>query len=185
MKYNLKMVIFFLSLLCSLGNSINAVFAQEMSNTTLSTQLSHQQTNNFELLATKASVDKELQAFFNSKYDYWDAHILADYWGQSVQDAKARMGRKILSGPTNIAILEQFLVDARVNALQSVRRAPNPSSYKFFRESNYSYDDASALAKFWGDRSPMDAKLRIERNLILGNDEMIEQALRYARNQEQ
>ncbi|NJM72337.1 MAG: hypothetical protein HC862_20400 [Scytonema sp. RU_4_4] len=182
MKSNLKMALFFLSLLCSVSASISAVLAQEPSQTTLSTQLSIQQKDNFDLLATKASLDKELQAFFNSKYDYWDARVLADYWGQSVQDAKARMGRKILWGRTDIAILEQFLVDARVKALQSVKRAQNPSSYKFFRESTYTYDDANALAKFWGDRSVMDAKLRIERNLILGNDEMIEQALRYARN---
>lgn len=181
MKCNLKIVLFFLSLLCSIDASINTVIAQETSRTTLPTQLIAQRENSNILLAQNGTEQKELQAFFNSKYDYWDARVLADYWGQSVSDAKARMGRKILWGPENVAILNQFLVDARVNALQSVKPAKNPSSYKFFRESNYSYDDARKLAIFWGDRSPMDAKLRIERNLILGNNEMIEQALRYSR----
>jgi hypothetical protein len=181
MKCNLKLLLLLLSLLCSIGASINTVFAQETHKTILSTQLSAQQYSSHTLLATKGTEQKELQAFFNSKYDYWDARILSDFWGQSLQDSKARMGRKILWGPENVAILDQFLVDARVKALQSVKPANNPSTYKFFRESNYSYDDASALAKFWGDRSPMDAKLRIERNLILGNNEMLEQALQYAR----
>ncbi len=181
MKCNLKILLLLLSLLCSVGTYINAAVAQETSSTTLSTQLSAQRENGNILLAQTGTQEQELQAFFNSKYDYWDARVLADYWGQSVSDAKARMGRKILWGPENVAILNQFLVDARVNALQSVRPAKNPSSYKFFRESNYSYDDAKTLARFWGDRSPMDAKLRIERNLILGNNEMIEQALRYSR----
>ena len=181
MKYNLKVFLLLLSLFCSVGTSINAAVAQEMSSTTLSTQLSAQQDNGNILLAQTGTEQQELQAFFNSKYDYWDARVLADYWGQSVSDAKARMGRKILWGPQAVAILNQFLVDARVKAVQSVKPANNPSSYKFFRESNYSYDDVKALAKFWGDRSPMDAKLRIERNLILGNNEIIDQALRYSR----
>ena len=181
MKCNWKIFLLLLSLFCSVGTSINEAVAQETSRTTLSTQGRAQLENGNILLAQKGTQEQELQAFFNSKYDYWDARVLADYWGQSVSDAKARMGRKILWGPENVAILNQFLVDARVKALQSVKPANNPSSYKFFRESNYSYDDANALAKFWGDRSPMDAKLRIERNLILGNNEIIEEALRYSR----
>lgn len=86
---------------------------------------------------TKGTQDKELQAFYNSKYDYWDARVLADYWGQSVEDAKARIGRKILWGKKDVAILQQFLVDARVNALESAQPAPDPSSYKLFRESEF------------------------------------------------
>ena len=133
--------------------------------------------------STQQSKNKELQAFYNSQYDYWDARILADYWGQSEEDAKARIGRKILWGKKDVAILEQFLVDARVKALESAQPAPNPSSYKLFRESEFrEYEDVEALAKFWGDPSPMDTKLRIERNLILGNDELLKKALKYARS---
>lgn len=130
---------------------------------------------------TTEAQNQEVQAYQTSKYDYWDARVLADYWGQSVDEAKARMGRKILWGSKDVAILEQFLVDARVNALQLVESAPELSSYKLFRESKLTYEDAEALAKLWGDPSPIDAKLRIERNLILGNDEILQQALQFAR----
>jgi hypothetical protein len=133
--------------------------------------------------ATKPTTYKELKAFSNSKYDYWDARILSDYWGQAVYDAKARIGRKILSGKKDVAILEQFLVDARVQALELTKPAPNRSSYVLFRESKFrEYENVEALAKFWGDPSPLDTKLRIERNLILGNDEKLKEALKYARS---
>jgi hypothetical protein len=141
-----------------------------------------QQENKLMTEMTTQSQDKELQAYQTSKYDYWDARVLADYWEQSEQEAKARIGRKILWGPADVAILEQFLVDARVKALESAQPAPNPSSYKLFRESEFrDYEDVEALAKFWGDPSPMDAKLRIERNLILGNDELLKKSLQFAR----
>jgi hypothetical protein len=174
MKGNLKILLFFLSVLCAVGSSINLVAAQEPIKTSDSTSLMASQ--------TKGVKEQELQAFFNSKYNYWDARILANYWGQSLPEAKARIGRKVLWGPASTAILEQFLVDARVKALQSVGPAEDPSSYKLYRESRYTYDDAQTLARFWGDPSPIDAKLRIERNLILGNQKIIDQALRYARS---
>jgi hypothetical protein len=177
MKYNVKVLLFLLGILSTLGTSINAGFAQSVVRNTVSNNWSYQQGDYLTSLATKNVKNKELQAFFNSKYDYWDARVLADFWGQSIDEAKARIGRKVLWGPTNVAILEQFLVDARVNALRSANR----NSSRFFVESEYTYDDAKALARFWGERSPADAKLRIERNLILGNNEMIDQALQYAR----
>jgi hypothetical protein len=131
---------------------------------------------------TTEAHNKELQAYQASKYDYWDARVLADYWGKSAYEAKAIIGRKILWGPADVAILEQFLVDARVKALKSAKPAQNPISYKLFQESEFrEYEDVEALAKFWGDPSVMDAKLRIERNLILGNDERLKEALEFAR----
>lgn len=134
-------------------------------------------------MTTKTTENQELLAYRTSEYDYWDARVLADYWGQSEDEAKTRIGRKILWGPADVAILEQFLVDARVKALKAAKPASNPSSYKLFRESEFrEYEDVEALAKFWGDPSPMDAKLRIERNLILGNDELLKKALLFARS---
>jgi hypothetical protein len=174
MKDNLKILLFFLSVLCAVSTSVNLAAAQEPNTTTDSTSLVAS--------GTKEAKEKELQAFFNSKYNYWDARILADYWGQSLVDAKARIGRKVLWGSTNVAILEQFLVDARVSALQSVGSASDPSSYRLYGESRYTYEDAQALARFWGDPSPTDTKLRIVRNLILGNQKIVDQALRYARS---
>jgi hypothetical protein len=133
------------------------------------------------LLAQNAQSSKEIDAFFSSSYNYWDARVLADFWGQSVYDSKARIGRKILWGKKDVAILEQFLVDARIKHLESIANASTPSSYTYYGESGYTYDDAEVLAKFWGDASPMDGKLRIERNLTLGNSSVIEEALKMTR----
>lgn len=116
--------------------------------------------------------DPELNAFFASgKYTYCDAKILANYWGQSVVEAKARIGRKLMWGNGGVPFLEQFMVDARVRALQ------NPEELCYFQENKYTYNDAVVLAEFWGDRTPWEAKLRIERNLLLGNKQVVQQAL--------
>ena len=119
----------------------------------------------------------ELDAFFDSEYSYWDAAQLANYWGQALDEAKARMGRKILWGPADVAILEQFLLDARIESLAYI------DELRFYSETSYTYDDAAALANFWGDASPYDAKLRIERNLIMGNADAVETALQLATQQ--
>jgi len=116
----------------------------------------------------------ELDTFFSSEYTYWDAAQLASYWGQDLDEAKARIGRKILWGPADVAILEQFLLDARLESLQAV------DDLRFYGETNYTYDDAAALAEFWGDATPYDAKLRIERNLIMGNADEVDYALELA-----
>lgn len=46
-----------------------------------------------------------------------------------------------------------------------------------FSEGGYSYEDAEALAKFWGDASPYESKLRTEQNIIMGQDYLVEEAL--------
>ncbi len=178
MKYKVQIFLLLLSLFASLGNSINAAIAQQPNENSQLIPSITQAEENFTKAPKPNGLNKELQAFFTSQYDYWDAKVLANYWGQSVEDAKARIGRKILWGKKDVAILEQFLLDARVKALQSVAVGPN----SLYSESKYKYDDAALLAKFWGDTSPWDAKLRIERNLILGNDKIIDQALQYARS---
>ncbi|MCF4969507.1 hypothetical protein [Nostoc sp. CMAA1605] len=179
MKYNLRIFLLLLGVFIgSFGTAINTVLAQD-----ITVNSRHQILSDTTKSAAKNYKDSELRAFLTSKYDYWDARVLASFWGETVEDAKARMGRKILWGGENIALLEQFLVDARVQALQSVKppRPGDSSPYKFYQDSTYNYNDAEALARFWGEKSAIDAKARIERNLILGNDEVIDQALRYAR----
>ncbi|HIK03220.1 MAG TPA: hypothetical protein IGS40_00655 [Trichormus sp. M33_DOE_039] len=180
MKYNLRIFLLLLGVFVgSFGTAINTVFAQE-----INLNSNYQLLNHTTKSAAKNYKDNELRAFLTSKYDYWDARVLASFWGVTVDNAKARMVRKIIWGGENIAILEQFLVDARLQALRAVKpaRAGDSSPYKFYQDSTYNYNDAEALARFWGERSPTDAKVRIERNLILGNDEVIDQALRYARS---
>ncbi len=176
MKYDLKVLLLVLGIfLGPVSASINMSIAQQPNKVLPKTSLTSQQ-NDFIKAATKQVKKRELNAFGNSKYDYWDARVLADYWGQSVFEAKARIGRKILWGPSNVAILEQFLVDARIKALQKMQSSNPP--LKLYGESKYQYNDAEKLAAVWGERSPWAAKIRIEKNLILGQQEIIEQALR-------
>ncbi len=175
MKSNLKVLLLSLGMIVSSVSTITAVTAQIPNNTSPNNSLTIGQ-NNFIQASAKQVRDREWKAFFSSKYDYWDARVLADYWGQSIGEAKARMGRKILWGKSDVAILEQFLVDARFKALQNIQGS-NPS-LELYSESKYKYNDAQKLAKLWGDSSPWEAKIRIEKNLILGQPEVIEQALR-------
>lgn len=192
MNSNLKVFLLSLGLLLSAFSTISTVTAQIPSQgfpvksfledkkimgdrqSSPKQSLSVQQ-NNFILTASQQVKNRELEAFFSSTYDYWDARILSDYWGQSIDEAKARVGRKILWGKSDVAILEQFLVDARIKALQKMQGS-NPS-LELYGESKYKYNDAAKLANLWGERSPWDAKIRIEKNLILGQEEIIEKAL--------
>ena len=175
MKCNLKVLLLAnFIFLASVIASINTSFAQQPSQGSSKTSLSIQQ-HEFIKAATKQIKNKELNAFHRSQYDYWDARVLADYWGQSVIEAKARIGRKILWGKYDVSILEQFLVDARIQGLQSLQ---GNRTLKLYSESKYRYNDAEKLAAVWGERSPWEAKVRIEKNLILGQQEVIEKALR-------
>lgn len=141
----------------------------------------HQNNNDSQLLAQShqqsAQTEKEQQAFFASQYTYWDAFVLSKFWNQNLGDTKARMGRKILWGPADKATLDQYLLDGRIKALNSVN-----SSLNLYPQSSYSYKDAQALANFWGDATPYDAKVRIEKNLIMGNEKAVKKALVIAKN---
>lgn len=125
----------------------------------------------YELLAEESSRSEQIRAFGFSKYSYWDARVLAKFWNTDVLEAKATMGYKILEGPLTKAMLDQHLVDARIKALANVEQL------SLYSESDYGYEDAAALAKFWYDQSPYESKLRIERNLIMGNEEVVRAAL--------
>jgi hypothetical protein len=129
-----------------------------------------------EVLLAQSSEDEALDTFFNSQYDYFDASILAGFFGSSLQDAKVVIGSKILLGPTGKSLLTQRLTDARISALNSVE------DLRYWVDAGYTYEDAEALAAFWGDSSPYEAKLRIERNLILDQKEAVDTALLLAAN---
>ncbi len=132
------------------------------------------------LASSNSSTETELNAFGASSYNYWDARLLADYWGQSTGEAKARIGRKILWGEQDVAYLEEMLGDARLKRLALIDSSSPP--YDFYAESGYTYDDAELLAQMWGDQSVSDAKLWIERKLTMGDQIAIENALIEARN---
>jgi hypothetical protein len=172
MKYNLRFLVFFLGLLTTvMPTVVDARVVQEPS-----------QVEKLDLsiaVALTATEAQEFRAFFQSKYSYSNARILADFWGQSLGEAKARIGRKILWGQRDIAILEQFLVDAKTKALQSLNS--ETPRLTLFSEVGYTYKDAESLSKFWGG-SVYESKVRIEKNLVLGNEAVVKRALGYARS---
>ena len=63
------------------------------------------------------SREDEFNAYANSGYTYWDAKVLAKFWGEDVDEAKARIGRKCLWGGESKALLGLFLTDARVKEI--------------------------------------------------------------------
>ncbi len=121
---------------------------------------------------------QEWNAYSNSKYTYWDAKVLANFWGDSVSDAKALIGRKLLWGGTGKALLEQYMVDARVKALNTAE------NLNLYFDTGLDYDDVEALAEFWGESDTYQAKIRVERNYILGNEYVVREALRLARQKD-
>jgi hypothetical protein len=122
-----------------------------------------------------AQRDNELNTFFSSGYDYWDAAVLSEFWGMSMIESKAYIGRKLAWGGQSKALLQQHMLDARMKALGRV------DELKLFFDAGFGYDDAAKLAEFWGDSSPWETKLRVERNLIMGDYEVVTNALRMAK----
>jgi hypothetical protein len=123
-----------------------------------------------------ASSQTALDAFWDGKYTYCDAKLLAAYWGQSIYEAKARAGEKLLRGERSV--VGDFLSSAR-------SRAPENGTTCTFDEEGYSYDDAALLAKYWGKPTPWDAKLKINRLLMSGNNAAVQKALQSAKQQNQ
>lgn len=121
---------------------------------------------------------KDLEAYSRSKFTYIDAKLLAKMWNKDVSEVKIHIGFKLLSGPLTTAELEQNLVDARIKALASVN---SNQGLTYWQDSGHTYDDAVALAKLWGESSPWNAKVRVEKNLILGNEEVIKKSVILAR----
>lgn len=84
----------------------------------------------------------EIARYSASEYTYCDAKVLAGYWGQSVWDAKARIGRKIGWGDQDV--LSQMRRDAGSQAFS------DPAKQCQFYETEFVYADAQALAQAWG-----------------------------------
>lgn len=123
-----------------------------------------------------------LEAYGRSKYSFMDAALLAKFWNEDIGAAKTRIGSKLMPDPTAPDMvgvgLDQDLVDARLKALAAM----NPQQgLTYWQDSNHTYDDAVALAKLWGEKSPWDAKIRVEKNLILGNEKVVNKTVEIAR----
>lgn len=129
-------------------------------------------------LVAEATEQQVWSAYSSSGYTYTDAVVLAKFWGQTVDRAKTGIGHKMLGGWESKINLELIMTDARTKALATAE------DLTVFSKTGYSYSDALAMAEFWGDKSPFEAKLRIERNLILGNESVVNEVRRFIRSQE-
>ena len=130
-----------------------------------------QQDSNLQAQRNNDRQTREINAFANSKYNSCDTKLLSQYWGQSIVDTKARIGRKVLWGDGGVPYLEQYLVTARVKAIRGVY------SRCSYLDEGYTYKDAEALSKYWGESTVWQAKQRIEDNLMLGNQQEVDVAL--------
>ncbi|MBX3161865.1 MAG: hypothetical protein KF773_38240 [Deltaproteobacteria bacterium] len=99
--------------------------------------------------AVAASNEKELEAFFSSKYRYCDAKLLAGMWKSSIEDAKVSIGTKVMA--KNPGAVERLLNDARKQA------QTNASMRCSFYDAGYTYEDIERLAKIW-KKSITDSK---------------------------
>ncbi|MEM9089629.1 MAG: hypothetical protein AAGC93_12890 [Cyanobacteria bacterium P01_F01_bin.53] len=54
---------------------------------------------------------QDQQRFFDSDFDYDDAAMLATYWGESIDDSKARIGDK-LTVTNGVEVVNDILLEA-------------------------------------------------------------------------
>lgn len=118
-----------------------------------------------------APVNKDpFQAFIGSRFDYCDAKVLGQLWGVPVDDAKLRIGNKMVTGYPQIVSAE----------LDRAFSTPGHAECTW-PELRYSYSDAEVMAGVWG-QSVEESKARMTRKVNNGDGELMDQMLGVARN---
>ena len=115
---------------------------------------------------------QQLAAYASSRYGYCDAKMIALVWGSSVQEAKVTLGSKVLSNLENLA--DADIASGRQQSLAAFET--NRELRCSYEEAGYSYGDADMLGQLWGVSS-WEAKMRIERKVLLGDLSFVRQAL--------
>ncbi|MEO0445493.1 MAG: hypothetical protein AAF191_05385 [Verrucomicrobiota bacterium] len=111
-----------------------------------------------------------LDMYFDRGYDYSDALVLASYWDSEPYDAKVRLGEKMLSFGVGDGRLHMRI--ARALALAK----PNDELPFTCYDAGYEYEDATALAEYWG-MEVWDTKVAMTRLLMAGNEEDLDASL--------
>ena len=83
-----------------------------------------------------------IELYTRSSYTYCDAKVLAAHWGQSVWDAKTRIGKKIGWGDEQ-SVLRPMREQAGIEAARDATRRCE------FYETEFSYEDAEKLSRAW------------------------------------
>ena len=108
---------------------------------------------------------QQSEAFWNSKYTYNDAQLLAEWWGMSAPwDAKLKIGSLLMSGD-----------DAAIQKALQQQQQSNA-----FWNGQYTIADAQILAEYWNKSALWDAKLKIGSLLMSGDDAAVKKALQQA-----
>lgn len=105
-----------------------------------------------EVFAAPTDDELAIDTFFGVGYDYDDAVALAEYWGLDFPyDAKIKAGFELKAGAELPDVAQPSVpVDFTLEGLQ----------LDAFFTAGYDYDDALALAEFWGVDEAYEAKLK-------------------------
>lgn len=91
--------------------------------------------------------------------------------------------RTLLAALTAVLLLSSSITPASIAVAQSVgQNQDDEREWKAYTELNYSFCDANVLAQFWGINTE-DAKLRLGRKILLGDQQTIDQMLGQAYSQ--
>lgn len=115
-----------------------------------------------------AYADADWDRYANSGYEYCDAVILGAYWRQSVDEAKATIGRKLGWGNADIVAND---ID---NARSQGKRCQ-------FHETGLAYEDAQAVAALWGVGVD-EAKAALADKVSMGSRDLANQVVAEARH---
>lgn len=96
-------------------------------------------------MASPSEYIGSFDVYEDSKYGFCDAKKIAHVWGQSVAEGKTTLGEKVRAG-------REHLADADIASTIGVVQCD-------WSETELSYDDAEALADYWG-RSVTEAKTK-------------------------
>ena len=83
-------------------------------------------------LAQNQDNERELTAYRESGYSFCDANVLAQFWGINTEDAKLRLGRKILLG--DYQTIDQMLGQAYSQS---------------GCQQGFNFEDAPKIAELW------------------------------------
>jgi len=134
--------------------------------------------NNQITVTNQITEDQQIAAFSNSNYTYEDVVLLAKFWNETptAWEAKLKIGFSLLQG--NNTLIQQALKKAKNNQIPVTNQSTEDQQVEAFFDSNYTYDDAVLLARFWAKATPWEAKLKIGFSLLQGDDTLIQQTLK-------
>lgn len=124
------------------------------------------------VLATVTFANPVDTFYADKNYTYCDLKLLAKFWGEDTYKAKITAGTMMEQGQGQ-NIPPKLATARTMGGVEcTFADADNP---------DYTYDDAVALAKYWGMKQPGDAKTKVAEALFNGNNVHVIRSLRAAR----